>query len=555
MNTKQNLIMKITSLLLVIFLVFGNVAQVSAAFRGSGVSVDFERVISVSDGPEPADEEPPVEEPAEPGDELVPVEEPAEPIDADASIDEVAEPEDEAPDAEISAADTGWYGDGSATEFYIGTVDELEGLDQLVTGGTTFAGKTIYLTADLDLAGKTFLPIGTKDTNFNGTFNGQNHTISNLNRTLGSSGSHAGLFARIGASGAANRAHFLNLNLTGFYLKAFNYVGGLAGQSVNALVDNVHVVNSEFYGEQYVGGLIGYLNAEIKNSSATSITIDHAGYSWFLNPHYGHKMGGLGGYVIGGSLTAPKVFDNNTATNVSVSGARECGGLFGLVGAHVWVTNSTVTGSKIEARMPSELEDRKPWAGGLVGWANGNYSVYAGPEVSNNTVISPMPECKGDIVGGPLENTRFWDVYNTNKYEGKLTLSEAVTAAAAGNTLKVISRKVNETAPDSIDKALTIIGPNVGISAIDGQRVSEYRVYGGTTITVNASPVVIDGLSFEGTRFNLLTPTNLRNNFYKPVSGDQYVIVVGSEAAGGADPLTAAYDLSGNAFINNLINA
>lgn len=32
MNTKQNLIMKITSLLLVIFLVFGNVAQVSAAF-------------------------------------------------------------------------------------------------------------------------------------------------------------------------------------------------------------------------------------------------------------------------------------------------------------------------------------------------------------------------------------------------------------------------------------------------------------------------------------------------------------------------------------------
>ncbi|MGI5986282.1 MAG: hypothetical protein ACOX7O_10605, partial [Oscillospiraceae bacterium] len=309
MNTKQNLIMKITSLLLVIFLTFGNVAQVSAAFSGSGMSVDFERVISVSDGPEPADEEP-----TEPGDELVPVEEPSEPIDADAPIDEVVEPEDEAPDAEILAPDTGWYGDGSATEFYIGTVDELEGLDQLVTGGTTFAGKTIYLTADLDLAGTTFAPIGTSAANFNGTFNGQNHTISNLTMNLGANGSYAGLFAHIGASGTANRAHFLNLTLSGFNVIAYNWVGGLAGRSSNALIDNVHIANSTVKSEQYTGGLIGHLTAtDIKNSSANTVIVGSAGFD---GNDQGHKMGGLGGYVSGGSLTAPRIFDNNTATNV-----------------------------------------------------------------------------------------------------------------------------------------------------------------------------------------------------------------------------------------------
>ena len=528
MRTKKYFITKITAILLVIFLTFANVAQVSAAFRGSKMSVDFERVISVSDS---TDEAPPVEDLAEP-------------------IDEIVEPVEEAPDAEIFAADTSWYGDGSATEFYIGTVDELEGLDQLVTGGTTFAGKTIYLTADLDLAGTTFAPIGASDKPFNGTFNGQNHTISNLAMNLGESGSYAGLFAHIGASGTANRAHFLNLYLSGFNVIAYNWVGGLAGRSSNALIDNIHIANSTVKSEQYAGGLIGHLTAtDIKNSSANIVTVGSPGFDGY---DQGHKMGGLGGLVNGGSLTAPRIFDNNIATNVNVTGYRECGGLFGMVGAHVWITNNTVTDSYIASSMSFAIPGyRGPWTGGLVGWANGDYSLYAGSEVSDNQIVSPVAGYQGDIVGGPFSNARFWDVYNTTKNDGAMTLAEAVNAADAGNTLKVLSRKVTETAPTNIDKALTIIGPNVGISAIDGARVSEYHIYGGTTITVNAASVTIDGLSFEGTRFNLLTPTNLRNNIYAPVNGDQYVIAVGSEAAGGADPLTAAYDLSGNAFTDN----
>ncbi len=53
-----------------------------------------------------------------------------------------------------TAADTAWYtGHESDSEFSIGSADQLAGLASLVNGGNTFAGKTVKLTADIDLGG------------------------------------------------------------------------------------------------------------------------------------------------------------------------------------------------------------------------------------------------------------------------------------------------------------------------------------------------------------------------------------------------------------------
>ena len=79
--------------------------------------------------------------------------------------------------------DTEWY-DASKNEFEIGTAAQLAGLAQLVNSGTeTFPDKTIKLTADIDLGGKTWTPIGNSSKAsfaFKGIFYGQGHTISNL---------------------------------------------------------------------------------------------------------------------------------------------------------------------------------------------------------------------------------------------------------------------------------------------------------------------------------------------------------------------------------------
>lgn len=79
--------------------------------------------------------------------------------------------------------DITWY-DDSKNEFEISTAAQLAGLAQLVNSGTeTFPDKIIKLTADIDLGGKTWTPIGNSikaNFAFKGGFYGQGHIISNL---------------------------------------------------------------------------------------------------------------------------------------------------------------------------------------------------------------------------------------------------------------------------------------------------------------------------------------------------------------------------------------
>lgn len=95
-----------------------------------------------------------------------------------------------AADARDGTVDTDWYtnaadGTGTADKPYeISTAEQLAGLAQLVNSGTeTFPDKIIKLTADIDLGGKTWTPIGNSikaNFAFKGGFYGQGHIISNL---------------------------------------------------------------------------------------------------------------------------------------------------------------------------------------------------------------------------------------------------------------------------------------------------------------------------------------------------------------------------------------
>ena len=91
--------------------------------------------------------------------------------------------------------DTSWYENNKdAAEFSIGTAAELAGLATLVNGtakdadnnsiaAVNFSGKTIKLTADIDLGNQAWTPIGNGNSSFafSGTFDGDGYTISGLN--------------------------------------------------------------------------------------------------------------------------------------------------------------------------------------------------------------------------------------------------------------------------------------------------------------------------------------------------------------------------------------
>ena len=84
-------------------------------------------------------------------------------------------------------------GDGTqGAPYQISSAGELANLAKMVSGGETYESTYFELTADIDLGGKEWTPIGTKDSQFAGKFSGSGKTIRNL--TVGG-GDNNGLFA------------------------------------------------------------------------------------------------------------------------------------------------------------------------------------------------------------------------------------------------------------------------------------------------------------------------------------------------------------------------
>lgn len=76
----------------------------------------------------------------------------------------------------------------------IGTADELLAFAERVNAGENFSGKTVALTAHIDLSGVDWTPIGSTSARaFNGLFDGQGFVIDNLYSEKG------GLFGYVGA--------------------------------------------------------------------------------------------------------------------------------------------------------------------------------------------------------------------------------------------------------------------------------------------------------------------------------------------------------------------
>ena len=89
---------------------------------------------------------------------------------------------------------TEWYSNNNST-FTIDTREELAGLAYLVSEGNNFSGKTITLTNDIDLGGDEWIPIGNAKTQFAGTFDGHEYTVSNLK--ISEQNEYVGLFGYV----------------------------------------------------------------------------------------------------------------------------------------------------------------------------------------------------------------------------------------------------------------------------------------------------------------------------------------------------------------------
>ena len=150
----------------------------------------------------------------------------------------------------LAAAKDLGYTIESNGSYTVTSADGLMNIAELVKGGKTDIN--ITLTADIDLTGKNWTPIGTSFSNkYTGTFDGGGHTIKGL--TVTTYDQFVGLFGSIGNAGTVKNVMMEDVQITSN--RSSGFAGGVAGYS-DGTIENCSVSGS-VSGTVYVGGVVG----------------------------------------------------------------------------------------------------------------------------------------------------------------------------------------------------------------------------------------------------------------------------------------------------------
>lgn len=126
----------------------------------------------------------------------------------------------------LAAAKDLGYTIESNGSYTVTSADGLMNVAELVNGGKTDIN--ITLTADIDLTGKDWAPIGTSFSNkYTGTFDGGGHTIKGL--TVTTNDQFVGLFGSIGYAGTVKNVMMEDVQITSNPSSGF--AGGVVGQT------------------------------------------------------------------------------------------------------------------------------------------------------------------------------------------------------------------------------------------------------------------------------------------------------------------------------------
>ena len=203
--------------------------------------------------------------------------------------------------------------DGSYT---VTSADGLMNIAKLVNGGKTDIN--ITLTADIDLTGKNWTPIGTSFHNsYTGTFDGGGHTITGL--TVTTNDQFVGLFGSIGYAGTVKNVMMEDVQITSNHGSGF--AGGVAGFS-DGTIENCSVSGS-VSGTVYVGGVVGAQWNGSTTGCSSSATVKGTVY-----------VGGVVGQTNGGATMTACYATGNVIIEIDPVSNISGGGLVGLNGGN-----------------------------------------------------------------------------------------------------------------------------------------------------------------------------------------------------------------------------
>ena len=220
----------------------------------------------------------------------------------------------------LAAAKDLGYTIESNGSYTVTSADGLMNVAELVNGGKTDIN--ITLTADIDLTGKDWTPIGTGTRNlYSGTFDGGGHTITGL--TFTTNDEYVGLFGCLDRTGTVK----------------------------NVVMEGVQITNDNESSD--VGGVVGFSLGTIENCSVSG-SVSGTVY-----------VGGVVGAQIGGSITG-------CSSSATVKGTVDVGGVAGQTNSSATLTACYATGNVI-----IEMDPKKNIAGGSLVGMNAGSSLLA----------------------------------------------------------------------------------------------------------------------------------------------------------------------------------
>jgi len=301
-------------------------------------------------------------------------------------------------------------------------------------------------TADIDASstsswggGAGFTPIGSNTNKFNGSYDGGNHTISNLyiNR---STEEYVGLFGHtlnsdlkniglvninvhakgiVGALvGRTQGTNITNCYSTGSVTGDYYYVGGLVGDNALGDINTSYSTCTVIGQNQFTGGLVGANNSsDIYNSYATGSVQGEI------------RVGGFAGANFSGTI-------NNSYSTGSVTGTGSVGGLIGVVSGST--TNNSfwdqqTSGQSYSAdgtgKTTAEMKTAITFLG--VGWDNNIWNMGDGTNngypyldfqnTSGTTLVASAAPSGGGTSGNPYFiaslNNLYWVMQTPSSWD------------------------------------------------------------------------------------------------------------------------------------------
>lgn len=337
--------------------------------------------------------------------------------------------------------DSGIFDSGSGTEnapYLISSVDTLLAFAQSVNDGENYSGKYVALGGNLDLSGKTWVPIGKSDhgktTGFAGVFDGQGYTVSHVS---------------CGSGSAATK------------YEADGFFGVVSGT-----VRNLNVQIDKFYNDYdaakdytYAGGLVGLLE---RHGVIDHCSVTGGSQAFSINSSTKAAIGGLVGSMQSGSMVANSWSDLglNYGTLSMSEADVSMGGICGKQAQNSLIANSASFGS-----VPGFIYAGTIRVGGLVGYTGGAiYNCYTDSTTKLNvfgvTAGTAVPSI-GHLIGGAENGAALYQCYydkNADQFgntdfagdpsEGKTEQRQAVGRDSASEAFPDTTFVTEKTAND-----------------------------------------------------------------------------------------------------------